>query len=67
MKETHGMKRTAWSTGMPYGTAGFGASSCWSATPGTGLDRHANVRVMVAKPVITAAQRPLGLAGGTTG
>ena len=61
------MKRTAWSTGMPYGTAGFGASSCWSATPATGLDRHADACVMVAKPVITAAQRPVGLAGGATG
>lgn len=61
------MKRTAWTKVSPYGNAGAGASSCWSATPAAGLDRHAAMRAMAVKPAFIAAQRPLGLAGGSTG
>jgi hypothetical protein len=61
------MKRMRWTTGEPYGFAGVSASARWSGTPAAfGLDVfHAAVCAMANVKAI--AQRPLGLAGGTTG
>ena len=61
------MTRTACTNVSTYGTAGVGASARWWAASTAGLDRHAAMRAMAVKPAFIAAQRPRGLAGGSTG
>lgn len=60
------MKRFVPTTEKPQGFAGLGARSRQCASPANGLDRQwaISAHLMAAKGAFTAAQRPLGDAGG---
>jgi hypothetical protein len=62
------MNGTVRSNAVLYGNAGSVAPACrWSTTSAAGRDLHVTGRGMAVKPAFIAAQRPLGLAGGSIG